>query len=248
MTTGQFLSNQNNLVPQLQRAADLPLTTVAANVLGDTDATPEDIVNILSGEADTDRGFWRIALAALLQAMDERIDLPDLPSEAKAHLTDIASSARQQNPGLYGNEAFLQHCLRLIAELESENDDAAAESGSDATPSPGLRRVASSRFSGSLRFSAYGAHPAIGFNLIDGNGDSLFDEEIMAEDMLFIAHSVLSGTRKTLENIVSNVPKDRILCTVSEDDLRTRAEEMKRNLDVVVDQLLSFNGIDKASD
>jgi hypothetical protein len=247
MTTGQFLSNQKNLVPQLRRAAELPLSRVAANVLADPDTTPEDIVNILNGEADTDRGFWRIALAALLQAANEHIDLPDLPSEAKVQLTDIASCARQQNPGLYGNEAFLQHCLRLIAELESEND-AAAESGSDATPSPGLRRVASSRFSGSLRFSAYGAHPAIGFNLIDESGDSLFDEEIMAEDMLFIAHSVLSGTRKTLENIVSNVPKDRILCTASEDDLRTRAEEMKRNLDVVVDQLLSFNGIDKASD
>ena len=230
---GAFLASLPDLLDNLRHAAKTPLPAPAITLFATSTATPPDLVHAFANESSTARGFWRVALASLLYARQQHIDISDLPSGIADNYDDLFRAVKESQPQVLGRSDFLSYCYSLLLKFASEPDergDDSPDAGNDIRSAP--RVVSSSGGLPSIRYTEAGFASACStYSLVDDKGEVFLLEELAVEDMLFIAHSAITSASRSLAAAQQVVKEGLLQRHLDDDALKWRSEAIKTDLD-----------------
>jgi hypothetical protein len=236
--TGSFLDRPNS-PERLRSAATLSLADNVAALLTNQEVDPGKIVEALLEEKETNRGYWRAAVATLVFATNSGLPLKNAPEDVRNSANELASLAVSTLPELF-TDVFVQYCAERVSEYESASHGPKKSTAADNKGQPrNIDRV--STYPSSRIFKDSGrAIPTCTFNCIDDNGLLVFSDEFTAEDLIFLAHSSLSAARSSIESLKEMFIEGKLVRTLDEEDLDARAEGIAQELAAVIAALRSL--------
>lgn len=233
---GTYLAQNPRALELLAQAATARLPASVIAVLNVPDVTAAEITALLFHEQSTERGFWRIALAGLIFAVRHDQPLPDLPPEIRTQASAVIAAAEKAHPQLY-SPSFVEHCASILAGLEKGQPESEDAGTSDSQPQIGPRRVARSGAAPTVHLLGSTAITSTRFTLLDERDKPFLSDELLADDLLFVAHSALSACRSALLSARDTVKADRLFRLMDDEVLQARREGIKENLDVILEIL-----------